>query len=66
MDIAIEKYTMILKHEYEFPDGTVSVIDPPVQTTFSSIDPDRSQSKRYVIINRMIEQMRDYLLKEVK
>lgn len=60
--ITIETYTLILKHEFEFPGAGKSEIDQPIVIKYASPVYEKLQHSNSVIINEMLRKLEHEVL----
>ena len=63
--MTIERYRLILTHEYIDDDGEAHKIEKPICTDYS-IMPDEHTLPVPVIINEMMEKLKSFMLNSVK
>ena len=64
-NVCIERYTLILKHEYIDGEGIPHQIDKPLVLSCSSVDLSRFGHPSGILINEMLDRFKDELLKRL-
>ena len=64
-NICIDRYTLILKHEYIDGKGISHQIDRPFVLSCSSVDLSRFGCPPGILINEMLDRFKDELLKHL-
>lgn len=64
-NVCIERYTLILKHEYIDGKGVSHQIDKPFVLSYSSVDLSKFGRPPGILINEMLDRFKDALLERL-